>query len=75
MGTSKVLFVCSKGTESVELSCPYDILKRSGAELTIAKVKENANDIEHFFFTAQGLKIYADKFIEDIKNEEYDMIT
>ena len=37
---SKVLFACSKGAESAEFSVPYDILKRAGADLTIAKVPE-----------------------------------
>ena len=71
---SKVLFACSKGTESVEFSCPYDILKRAGADLTIAKVPENDKDTEKYFVTAHGLKIIADKTIEEVKNNTYDMI-
>ena len=70
----KVLFACSKGTESVEFSGPYDILKRAGADITIAKVKENDKDNEKYFVTAQGLKIIADNFIDEVKDKEYDMI-
>ncbi len=70
----KVLFVCSKGTESAEFTCPYDILKRAGAELTIAKVKENDKDTEKYFVTAHGIKIIADHFIEEVKDNTYDMI-
>ena len=71
---SKVLFACSKGTESAEFSVPYDILKRAGADLTIAKVPENDKDTEKCFETAHGLKIMADKTIEEVKNNTYDMI-
>ena len=63
---SKVLFACSKGSESAEFSVPYDILKRAGADLTIAKVPENAEDTSNYFVTAHGLKIIADKTIEEV---------
>ena len=71
---SKVLFACSTGAESAEFSCPYDILKRAGADLTIAKVPEKPEDKELIFTTAHGIKITADKSIEDVKNNTYDMI-
>ena len=70
----KVLFACSKGTESAEFTCSYDILKRAGAELTIAKVKENAQDTSKTFITAQGLEVKADNFIEEVSGNVYDMI-
>lgn len=70
----KVLFACSKGAESAEFTCSFDILKRAGAEITIAKVKENDKDSSKTFITAQNLKIEADCFIEDAKDKEYDMI-
>ena len=71
---SKVLFACSKGSESAEFSVPYDILKRAGADLTIAKVPENAEDTANYFTTAHGLRIIADKTIEEVKDNTYDMI-
>ena len=70
----KVLFACSTGTESAEFSVPYDILKRAGADLTIAKVPENDKDTELCFTTAHGLKIAADKKLEEVKDNAYDMI-
>ena len=70
----KVLFACSKGTESAEFTCSYDILKRAGADLTIAKVKVDDKDTEKYFVSAQGLKIIADHFIEEVKDNVYDMI-
>lgn len=69
-----VLFAVSKGCESVEFAGPYDILKRAGASLTIAKVKENDQDTSKTFITAQGLEIKVDAFIEDISSNKYDMI-
>ncbi len=71
---SKVLFACSKGTESAEFSCSYDILRRAGADLTIAKVPENDKDTEKFFVTAHGIKVIADKTIDEVKDNKYDMI-
>ena len=70
----KVLFACSKGTESAEFSCPFDILTRAGAQLTIAKVKENEKDTEKFFVTAQNIRVIAYNFIEEVKDNTYDMI-
>ena len=69
-----VLFACSKGTESIEFSAPYDILKRAGANITIAKVKSDSNDNSNTFVTAQGLEIKADTFIDDVKDKKYDLI-
>ena len=69
-----VLFAVSKGCESVEFAGPYDILKRAGAQLTIAKVKENDSDTSKTFTTAQGLEIKVDAFIDEVSSNKYDMI-
>ena len=37
-------------------------------------MKENDKDTEKYFETKHGLKILCDKFIEDIKDEIYDLI-
>ena len=50
------------------------MLKRTGAEITIVKVKENDKDTEKYFETKHWLKILYDKFIENIKDEIYDLI-
>ena len=61
----KVLFAISTGTETIEFSAPFDILKRAGADITIAKVKDPTNpDLSLTVTTAQGLKIQADTLIE-----------
>lgn len=71
----KVLFAVSTGTESIEFTAPYDILKRMGADITIAKVKDPTNpSLSLDFVTAQGLKITADILIEQVTRNEYDMI-
>ncbi|MCQ2819049.1 MAG: DJ-1/PfpI family protein [archaeon] len=71
----KILVAVSTGTESIEFSAPYDILKRAGGELTIAKVKDpNEKEKSLEFVTAQGLKIKTDKYIEDCINDTYDLI-
>ena len=70
----KVLFACAKGIEESELSGPFDILKRAGAEVTLVKVKEDEKDTGKIVETKNGLKLFIDKFIEDVKNETYDMI-
>jgi len=69
-----VLFAVSKGSESIEFTAPYDILKRAGAELTIAKVKENDKDTSKTFTTSHGLEIKVDAFIEEVSSKKYDMI-
>ena len=70
-----VLFAISTGTESLEFTAPYDILKRAGANITIAKVKDPTNpDLSLTVTTAQGLKIQADILIEQVTRNEYDMI-
>lgn len=71
----KVLFAISTGTETIEFSAPFDILKRAGADITIAKVKDPTNpDLSLTVTTAQGLKIQADTLIEQVTRNEYDMI-
>ena len=50
------------------------MLKRTGAEITIIKVKENDKDTEKYFEIKHGLKILCDKFIKDIKDEIYGLI-
>lgn len=73
--TKTVLFAISTGTESIEFTAPYDILKRAGANITIAKVKDPTNpDLSLTVTTAQGLKLQADILIEQVTRNEYDMI-
>lgn len=64
----KILFICSRGTESGECGASFDCLYREGAELTIAKVKENEKDTEKYVQTYQGMKIICNCFLEDVKD-------
>ena len=70
----KVLIACANGTEDSEFACVYDVLIRAGAEITVAKVNENEKDTELSFITKYNLKVSAQKFIEDVKDEIFDMI-
>lgn len=75
MSKKYVLFAVAHGTESIEFSAPYDILKRAGAEIVIAKVKDSENDGKCLCFkTAQGLEIKADCLIENTPEHDYSMI-
>lgn len=71
---AKVLFICSKGTECGEYSAAFDCLFRAGAKLTTAKVKENEQDNEKYIETYQGMKILCDNFLEEVKDNIYDMV-
>lgn len=74
--SKKVLFVISTGTETMEFSAPFDILSRAGAKVIVAKVKDptNPGDTSYIVKTAQGLPVYAQFFIEQVVDNEYDMI-
>lgn len=70
-----VLIVATNGTESMELCGPYDILKRAGASITLAKVRDPTNpDLSFTIKTAEGLRINCDCLIEQITDPQYDMI-
>ena len=70
-----VLFAVSNGTETVEFGAPFDILKRGGAEITIAKVIDPTNpELSLTVKTAQGLSFQADTLITQVTDKVYDMI-
>ena len=70
----KVLFACANGTEDSDFACTYDVLIRAGAEITVAKVKEDDKDTELSFRSKYNLRVSCHKFIEDVKDEVFDMI-
>lgn len=65
---AKVLIVISKGFEEIEAISVIDILRRAQISVTIAAVEsiETAG--------AHNVLIKADKMIDDIKSEDFDMI-
>ena len=70
----KVLFIYSKGTECGELGGSFDCLFRAGADLKLAKVKENPDDNQKYIETYQGMKILCDFFLDEVKHNIYDMV-
>ncbi len=65
----KVLIPLANGTEEIEAIAVIDVLRRAGAEVTIAAVAA-----ELTITAAHGVKIVADKLLMDCKEEQYDLI-
>ncbi len=66
--TPTVLVPIADGTEEIEAVCIADVLRRAGAEVTVASV-------DGLQITAsRGIKIVADKLIGECVSEQYDLI-
>ena len=66
--TKKVLVPIADGTEEIEAVCIIDVLRRAGADVTVASV-------DSLQVTAsRGVKLVADNLISDCTNETYDLI-
>jgi 4-methyl-5(b-hydroxyethyl)-thiazole monophosphate biosynthesis len=64
----KVLVPIADGSEEIEAVCIIDVLRRAGARVTVASV-------DGLQVTAsRGVKLVADKLIEDCIETEYDLI-
>ena len=66
--SKKVLVPIADGTEEMEAVAIIDILRRAGAEVTVASV----DDLR--ITTARGLKIEADCLLADCRDETFDLI-
>lgn len=64
----KVLVPIADGIEEIESVCIIDVLRRAGAEVTVASV--DGMEIT----ASRGVKLIADKLIEDCAAETYDLI-
>ena len=64
----KVLVPIANGTEELEAISIIDVLRRAGAEVTIASAQEK------IITGAHGIRIFADTTIEECKNNPYDLI-
>jgi 4-methyl-5(b-hydroxyethyl)-thiazole monophosphate biosynthesis len=66
--SKKVLVTIAEGIEEIEAVCLIDTLRRAGAQVTVASVgKLN-------IIASRGVKLTADKLIEDCVKESYDLI-
>jgi 4-methyl-5(b-hydroxyethyl)-thiazole monophosphate biosynthesis len=66
----KVLVPISNGTEPMEAVITVDILRRAGAEVTLASVHDHLH-----ISASHGLKIVADALISDCQDTIYDLIS
>jgi 4-methyl-5(b-hydroxyethyl)-thiazole monophosphate biosynthesis len=64
----KVLVPIADGTEEIEAVCIIDVLRRAGAEVTVASV--GALQVT----ASRGVKLVADRLLEDCLDETYDLV-
>lgn len=64
----KVLVPIADGVEEIEAVCIIDVLRRAGAEVTVAAVGELA------VTAARGVRLVADRRLEDCAAERFDLI-
>ena len=63
-----VLVPIADGTEEIEAVCLIDVLRRAGAEVTVASV----GDLQ--ITASRGVKLVADCQIEDCRDDSFDLI-
>ncbi len=68
MMSKKVLVPLAEGTEEVELTSIVDILRRAGADVTVAAVDEIQ------VTASRGMKFVADVTLSDVAGNEFDLI-
>jgi 4-methyl-5(b-hydroxyethyl)-thiazole monophosphate biosynthesis len=64
----KALIPIADGTEEIEAVCIIDVLRRAETDVTVASVGEQE------ITASRGVKIVADKLIEECTEEKYDLI-
>lgn len=64
----KVLVPIADGTEEIEAVCIIDVLRRAGADVTVASVDD------HEITASRGVRIVADCLIEDCRDNNYTLI-
>ncbi len=69
MDGARVLVPIADGTEELEAVCTIDILRRAGAEVTVASVMGRLS-----VTASRGVKLVADALISDCVAETYDLI-
>lgn len=71
----KILVPIANGTEELEAISIIDTLRRATADVTVVKVPENKDDENHLqIIASRNAKLVADKFLNDILNEDFDCI-
>jgi 4-methyl-5(b-hydroxyethyl)-thiazole monophosphate biosynthesis len=67
--SKKVLVPIADGSEEIEAVCIIDVLRRAGAEVTVASVMADLT-----VTASRGVKIVADKGIAECESGEFDLI-
>jgi len=66
--TPRVLVPIADGTEEIEAVCIIDVLRRAGADVTVAAVGDRQ------ITASRGVRIVADCTIEDCRESNFDLI-
>ena len=64
-----VLVPIADGTEEIEAVCIVDVLRRAGADVTVAAVGDQLQ-----ITASRGVRIVADKLLKQCRNETFDLI-
>jgi 4-methyl-5(b-hydroxyethyl)-thiazole monophosphate biosynthesis len=67
--SKRVLVPIGNGTEEMEAVITIDVLRRAGAEVTVASVEK-----ELTCTCSRGVKLVADKLIGELEEDEFDLI-
>jgi len=66
--SKKILVPVADGVEMIEALSIVDVFRRAGATVDIASVNELV------FTSSHNVKIYADKLIDECREEQYDLV-
>lgn len=67
--TRKVIVAVANGSEEIETLAPVDILRRAGADVTLAAIGSSLQ-----VTLSRGCKVLADTLIDQVKDQTYDLI-
>lgn len=67
--TKRVLIPVADGSEEIEAVCMIDVLRRAGAEVTVASVEESLT-----ITASRGVRIVADRLLSECAAETWDLI-
>ena len=67
--SKKVLVPIADGSEEIEAVCIIDVLRRAGAEVTVASVEKDLQ-----ITASRGVRIVADARIDECADESFDLI-
>jgi 4-methyl-5(b-hydroxyethyl)-thiazole monophosphate biosynthesis len=80
MGEKRILVPIADGTEEIEAVSIIDVLRRAGAEVTVAAVGKGSDGETHrgtagpVITASRGVKIVADRTIRECVNESFDLV-